>query len=73
MQVERRLRAMLLDTLEFVPARRRPALQAQLARLDEGIEEAFAVSERPVAVIADYQGIGSRRIEGRRRPANGLG
>jgi uncharacterized membrane protein len=70
-QVERRLRALLLDLLEEAPARRRPALHAQLAHLDESLRQTFSDSERPVAEVPDYQGIGSRRIAGRRRIAEG--
>lgn len=70
-QVERRLRALLLDLLEVTPERRRPALQAQLTQLDESVRQTFSDSERPIAEVPDYQGIGSRRIAGRRRIAEG--
>jgi uncharacterized membrane protein len=68
-QVVRRLRALLLDLIEVVHPRRTNALRAQLARLDESVESSFAFNERKVAETADYQGIGSRRVEGRRRAA----
>jgi uncharacterized membrane protein len=68
-QVVRRLRALLLDLIEVVHPRRTNALRAQLARLDESVESSFAFNERNVAETADYQGIGSRRVEGRRRAA----
>jgi len=70
-QVERRLRALLLDLLEQAPPRRRRALEAQLAQLDESVRQTYSDGERPVAEVPDYQGIGSRRIAGRRRIAEG--
>ncbi|MDH3724813.1 MAG: DUF2254 domain-containing protein, partial [Thermoleophilia bacterium] len=69
-QVERRLRALLLDLLEVAPTRRRAALEDQLARLDESVKQTYSENERPVAEIPDYQGIGSRRVAGRRRIAD---
>ncbi len=66
-QVERRLRALLLDLVEEAPVARRVALEAQLALLDETVGRTYPHNERPVADTPDYQGIGSRRVTGRRR------
>jgi uncharacterized membrane protein len=70
-QVQRRLRAVLLDLLEVAHPGRAPALEAQLARLEETARRTFAADDLAVAEVPDYQGIGSRRIAGRRRRSGG--
>jgi uncharacterized membrane protein len=63
-QVARRLRMMLEDLIESLPEVRRPVLQQELEHLDAAVERAFAdPRDRDSARIADYQGIGSPRIE----------
>lgn len=58
-QVARRLRALLLGLIERAPAQRRPALEAQLARLDAAVERAYPDAvEREHAMTADRLGIG---------------
>lgn len=61
-QVSRRLRALLDDLSATVPAHRRPALEAQLALLDDSVGSGYEdASERQIATAADRQGIGSPR------------
>jgi uncharacterized membrane protein len=58
-QVMRRMRALLLDLHEHVPAERRPALQRYLQRVDKGIRTAFPDSDdRDDALVEDRQGLG---------------
>jgi uncharacterized membrane protein len=63
-QVARRLRMLLDNLIESLPEVRRPALQQELEHLDAAVERAFSdPRDRENARIADYQGIGSPRIE----------
>jgi uncharacterized membrane protein len=63
-QVARRLRMMLEDLIESLPEVRKPALRLELEHLDAAVERAFAdPRDRQSARIADYQGIGSPRVE----------
>jgi uncharacterized membrane protein len=58
-QVARRLRAVLSDLLQDVPASRRPALAHQLALLDDVVTRAFPdTDERAFALVADRHGLG---------------
>jgi len=58
-QVARRLRAVLSDLLQRVPASRRPALEHQLVLLDAAVTRAFPdPDERAFALIADRHGLG---------------
>jgi uncharacterized membrane protein len=57
-QIARRLRALLHALLTDVPERRRPALNAQLAMLEQAVRAAFTPSQLPPALVADSQGIG---------------
>ncbi len=58
-QVMRRMRALLHDLLEQVPAERRPALQLYLERVDKGIRRAFEDSDDlRDALGRDRQGLG---------------
>ncbi|MFL6582163.1 MAG: DUF2254 domain-containing protein [Burkholderiales bacterium] len=59
MQVARRLRAMLEDLIESLPAERHSQLQLQLVLLDRTIEQVFPLAEdRALARIPDRQGLG---------------
>jgi hypothetical protein len=61
-QVMRRLRALLCDLLEVLPAERRPALRSQLQRLDAVIARTFESEEEViVASVEDRQGLGAPR------------
>jgi uncharacterized membrane protein len=61
-QVARRMRAMLADLLEVVPAPRRPALERQLELLDSSVRRAFSdPAERAIAEVPDRLGMGSSR------------
>jgi len=68
-QIARRVRALLDD----VPERRRPALLAQRAPLDDAVVRRFPEDQRADALVADRQGLGmSRRLSATgsdRRPA----
>nr|WSX49321.1 DUF2254 domain-containing protein [Streptomyces sp. NBC_00974] len=58
-QVCRRLRALLEDLLENLPAERLPAVRAQLALLEESVRREFTdPARRAAAQTADRQGIG---------------
>jgi uncharacterized membrane protein len=60
-QVARRLRAMLEDLIQAVPAERRPPLEAELRRLQRAAERAFSDPEdRAHAAQGDSQGIGGQ-------------
>ncbi len=64
LQVVRRLRALLENLLETLPAHRHPALYQHLALLDREIEKRFAYSEEvALARLADTQGLGGRARE----------
>ena len=59
LQVMRRLRALLYDLLRDAPALRRPALEAQLALLDQTVERCYPDgSERELAFAVDRHGLG---------------
>ena len=58
-QVARRLRAMLEDLLGAVRPEHRPAVEAEIARLDATVATGFAASvDKDRAKTADEQGIG---------------
>lgn len=58
-QVQRRLRAMLKDLIETLPARRAPVLQRELALLATSSKRAFPdLADRTLAESGDMQGIG---------------
>ncbi len=58
-QVMRRLRAMLEDLREVLPADRRPAVEAELDRLDQTLAASFGGKvDHDRAVVSDRQGIG---------------
>jgi uncharacterized membrane protein len=58
-QIARRMRALLLGLLDTAPAARRPAVEAQLARLDAAVAAAYPDPvERAHALTADRLGIG---------------
>ncbi len=59
MQIVRRLRAMIENLMQTLPAHRHPALQQELSLLDREIEKHFAYPEElSLARIADSQGLG---------------
>ena len=61
-QVMRRMRALLLDLKEHVPAERRPALQRYLERVDKGIRRSFEDGDdMKDALEEDRQGLGLSR------------
>ncbi len=60
-QIERRLRALLLDLRDTVPDYRRPAIDEQLALLDDGIRDTYPDREQAVAAVPDRQGLGWAR------------
>lgn len=63
-QIARRLRALLEDLYAAAPPSRRPAVEAQLARLKSSIGRGFdEVEERESAATQDRQGIGTPRKE----------
>jgi len=58
-QVQRRLRAMLKDLIETLPARRAPVLQKELALLAMSSKRAFPdLDDQTLAEAGDMQGIG---------------
>ena len=58
-QVARRMRALLDGLAETVPAARRPAVEAQRARLDAAVQAGYPdPAERDHATVADRLGIG---------------
>ena len=62
-QVMRRLRAVLEELRESVPPERRPAVDAELARLDATVARRFAGTvDLDLANAADPQGIGGRGV-----------
>ncbi len=58
LQIQRRLRAMLIDLLEVAPADRRGPLEEQLALLDANLEPAFRGTELARAATPSAQGHG---------------
>ena len=61
-QVMRRMRALLKDLSEHVPAERRPSLERYLARVDRGIRSTFGEEDdRTDALARDRQGLGLTR------------
>lgn len=61
-QVMRRMRALLQDLMEHVPAERRAALERYLERVDKGIRRSFEdVDDRKDALEEDRQGLGLAR------------
>jgi uncharacterized membrane protein len=66
-QIARRVRALLDALLDDVPERRRPALHAQRALLDDAVVRRFPEDQRADALVADRQGLGMSR----RLPATG--
>jgi uncharacterized membrane protein len=61
LQVVRRLRAMIDNLLQALPAHRLPAIALELELLDREIEQKFPFPEdRELARIADPQGLGGR-------------
>jgi uncharacterized membrane protein len=73
LQIVRRLRAMIENLVQTLPARRHPALQQELSLLDREIERNFTYPEDfALAHIADAQGLGghSGEIKHRKHPAN---
>jgi uncharacterized membrane protein len=60
LQVVRRLRAVLEDLLDRAPPARRPALEAELLRLDETVEHSFPNPvDRELALVSDRHGLGA--------------
>jgi uncharacterized membrane protein len=71
LQVMRRLRALLEDLLREAPARRRPALEAELALLDQTVERCYPDrSERELAFVVDRHGLGEPGAAPRTYPAS---
>jgi uncharacterized membrane protein len=61
-QVMRRVRAMLEDLLELLPAARHAPLREELALLDRAVERGFSEPEdRELASGQDFQGLGSTK------------
>jgi uncharacterized membrane protein len=61
-QVMRRMRALLQDLMEHVPAERQPALRRYLERVDDGIRRTFDDGpDRTDALATDRQGLGLSR------------
>jgi uncharacterized membrane protein len=59
LQIVRRLRALLEDLVRDAPPRRRPALEAELALLDQTVERCYPdESERALALVLDRHGLG---------------
>ncbi len=65
-QVARRLRSLIDDLLEELPADRRPVLESQLDLLDDAVEAAFSPRQREHAMVPDRHGLGLGRVA---RPA----
>ena len=62
LQIVRRLRALLTDLLERMPAPRAAELLAQIRLLDEAVARAYAdPAERELALTADHLGLGGAR------------
>lgn len=61
LQIVRRLRAMIQNLLETLPAHRHPALHQELSLLEREIERNFTYPEElALARVADTQGLGGR-------------
>ena len=59
MQIVRRLRAMIENLIQTLPAHRHPALHQELILLDRDIDRRFTYPEEQwLARIADSQGLG---------------
>ena len=70
LQTCRRLRALLEDLEDSVPAARRPALRKELALLDETVASGFPdQGDRAIALLPDEIGMGLGRPESARRAA----
>jgi len=62
-QIMRRLREMLEDLIEVLPAHRSPPLREQLELVGRSVERNFSDPEdRKMAGVADYKGIGGSRL-----------
>ena len=74
LQVVRRLRAVLEDLLTLAPAARRPALEAELLRLDQTVARSHPDPvDRELALVADRHGLGepaTTRSRAQRSEAN---
>ena len=74
LQVVRRLRAVLEDLLILAPAARRPALEAELLRLDQTVARSHPDPvDRELALVADRHGLGepaTTRSRAQRSEAN---
>ena len=71
-QVLRRLRAMLEQLIEALPAHRDGPLRTQLSLLDEAAHRGFPDEwDRNAAGVSDYQGMGGARAAARREVTNG--
>jgi uncharacterized membrane protein len=63
MQVSRRLRALLEHLIDRLPEARKPALERQLALMENGVNRTFADPEdRRRANIGDFQGLGGSSV-----------
>lgn len=73
-QVARRLRAMIVDVIDAVPAERRPPLEQQLALLDASVVRGFSDElDQQRAQVADHQGMGgTMRVADEHRDAMSL-
>jgi uncharacterized membrane protein len=68
-QIARRLRAMLENLIEALPAHRWASLELELSLLDRMIETLYPLAEdRALARIPDSQGLGGSSLAGRARP-----
>jgi uncharacterized membrane protein len=61
-QVARRMRAMLDNLIQTLPAHRHPALLLQLKLLDEAIDEFYFEEDAALASVADAQGLGGASV-----------
>jgi uncharacterized membrane protein len=69
-QIPRRLRAMLEELRGAVLPEHRPAVDAELRKLDAGVVERFPAVDRKLAGVSDRQGIGGPVVR-RRGPPDG--
>jgi uncharacterized membrane protein len=61
-QIARRMRALLENLLDTLPAHRHPPVAAEIALLDRAIDAAYPFPEdRALARVADVQGLGGSR------------
>jgi uncharacterized membrane protein len=71
-QVARRLRAMLENLIQTLPAERTAVLRSELSLLQRSAERFFAEPEdRAMAEISDFQGVGSKWGADSNRRKNG--